>query len=248
MGRYAHDEIVPEQGSELSKKEQVAKMFDHIAGRYDFLNRFLSAGIDVSWRKKALKALKPHQPQNILDVATGTADMALMASEMLNPVQITGIDISEGMLEIGREKVKKTRKDGQIQLLTGDSETINFPDNSFDAVTVAFGVRNFEHLEKGLKEIYRVLQPNGQFIVLEFSRPKTPGIAQIYNLYMGTIAPQMGDMFSGNRKAYQYLNDSVQRFPEGQDFVNILETIGFTHTSCKPLTFGICSLYQATKP
>jgi len=201
MTRFEHDSVVPFKESGLGKKEQVAKMFDDIAFRYDFMNHFLSAGIDVKWRKKAIKVLADDQPKKILDVATGTADMAIMASAILSPEKIVGIDISEGMLEIGRKKTQKLGLQSKIELLKGDSETINFNDESFDAVTVAFGVRNFEHLERGLQEILRVLRPGGKLVVLEFSKPKMPGARMIYNLYMKIVAPNMGKLFSKNRNA-----------------------------------------------
>jgi len=247
MSKFAHDTIVPYAGSALGKKEQVAEMFDRIAFRYDFLNRFLSAGTDVSWRKKAIEVLAGLQPKSILDVATGTGDMAIMMANRLPQSKIIGIDISEGMLVKGREKLLKAGLEGQISLQSGDSETINYPPASFDAVSVAFGVRNFEHLEKGLKEIFRVLKPGGKLVILEFSKPKTLGIKQLYNLYMGIIAPQVGKIFCKNKDAYQYLNDSVQRFPEGNEFVDILQSVGFTNTTCKNLSFGICSIYAGIK-
>jgi demethylmenaquinone methyltransferase / 2-methoxy-6-polyprenyl-1,4-benzoquinol methylase len=247
MSEFAHDKVVPYQGSVQGKKDQVAEMFDDIAPRYDFMNRFLSAGIDVSWRKKALSELKSIKPQIMLDVATGTADVAIMAAHMLKPAKIIGIDISTGMLDLGRKKLLKEGLDGQIELQTGDSEAINFPDASFDAVTVAFGVRNFAHLEKGLSEIYRVLKPGGKLVVLEFSKPKIIGIQQFYNLYMGIVAPGMGSIFSKNRDAYQYLHDSVQKFPEGKAFTDILNQTGFKENTCKRLSLGICSIYTGIK-
>ena len=247
MGKFAHDTIVPDIDSKLSKKEQVALMFNRIAPQYDFLNRFLSAGIDISWRKKALAILKNDNPKDILDVATGTADVAILAAKLLKPTNIIGIDISEGMLDLGRKKIAAANLEKTISLLTGDSEEIGFPDNSFDAVTVSFGVRNFQNLENGLQEIKRVLRPNGKLIVLEFSRPSLPGIQQIYNLYMSIVAPGMGRLFSKNREAYQYLNDSVQKFPEGKDFIKILDSTGFINTSFKRLSLGICSIYVGQK-
>ncbi len=247
MSEFAHDKVVPYQGSVQGKKDQVAEMFDDIAPRYDFMNRFLSAGIDVSWRKKALSELKSIKPQVMLDVATGTADVAIMAAHMLKPAKIIGIDISTGMLDLGRKKLLKEGLDGRIELQTGDSEAINFPDASFDAVTVAFGVRNFAHLEKGLSEIYRVLKPGGKLVVLEFSKPKIIGIQQFYNLYMGIVAPGMGKIFSKNRDAYQYLHDSVQKFPEGKAFTDILNQTGFKENTCKRLSLGICSIYTGIK-
>jgi demethylmenaquinone methyltransferase/2-methoxy-6-polyprenyl-1,4-benzoquinol methylase len=247
MTQYAHDKIVPYNESERSKKDQVAAMFNDIAPRYDFLNRFLSAGIDVSWRRKALNELKSLHPKTMLDVATGTGDVAIMAAKMLQPEKIIGIDISEGMLGLGKKKLLNLGLTQQIELQTGDSEAINFPDASFDAVTVAFGVRNFEHLEKGLGEIRRVLKPGGKLVVLEFSKPKIAGIQQLYNLYMGIVAPGMGKLFSKNKKAYQYLNDSVQHFPEGKAFVEIMNKVGYTENTCKRLSFGICSIYCGVK-
>lgn len=247
MTKYQHDQVVPYRHSKLTKKEQVAGMFDDIAGRYDFLNRFLSAGIDVRWRKKALNYLKGIHPKKILDVATGTADVAIMAVKLLNPDKVIGIDISEGMLDIGREKIKNLKLQQQIELLNGDSETIKFESNSFDAVTVAFGVRNFENLEKGLSEILRVLKPGGRLVILEFSRPASPFIRSIYNLYMKTIPPFMGKLFSKNRCAYQYLDESIIAFPEGNFFLSILNNVGYKQTHHKPLSLGICSIYCAEK-
>lgn len=247
MTEFAHDTVVPYKDSDSSKKQQVAQMFDDIAFRYDFLNRFLSAGIDIKWRKKALKQLVELQPKTILDVATGTADVAIMASALLNPEKITGIDISDGMLEIGRQKVTKAGLQNTIELLNGDSETISFGDNSFDAVTVAFGVRNFQNLEKGLSEIRRVLKPGGKLVVLEFSKPKLPGVKGIYNLYMKIVAPNMGKLFSKNRNAYKYLDESIQKFPEGKNFTFILDNLGYNNTYCKSLSLGICSIYCGTK-
>lgn len=222
-------------------------MFDDIAGRYDFLNRFLSAGIDIRWRKKAIGQLKQFQPKTILDVATGTADMAIMESSLLEVEKITGIDISEGMLEIGRKKIAKLGLNNKIALLKADGETINFPDNSFDAVTVAFGVRNFEHLERGLSEIKRVLKPGGRLVVLEFSKPKTPVIKQLYGFYMRYMAPNICKIFAKNKYAYKYLNKSIINFPEGKNFVTILNNLGYTNTICKPLSLGICSIYCGEK-
>lgn len=247
MSKFAHDTIVPFKNSELSKKQQVAVMFDKIAFRYDFLNRFLSAGIDVSWRKKAIKELKELQPKCILDVATGTGDVAILAEKILRPVKITGIDISEGMLDIGRKKIEKLGLKNKVELLRGDSEQIYFDDDSFDAITVAFGVRNFQNLEAGLQEMLRVLKPGGKLVVLEFSRPKQIVFKAVYNLYMKIIAPAFGKLISKNKDAYQYLNDSVQRFPEGQQFINILDKAGYRACYFKTLTLGICSVYCASK-
>ena len=222
-------------------------MFDRIAQRYDFMNRFLSVGIDVSWRKKAIRQLIKYNPQHILDVATGTADVAILAAKMLRPQKITGIDISEKMLEIGRQKVAAEGLAGVIELLPGDSETINFPDGTFDAVTVAFGVRNFENLEKGLREIERVMKSGGRLVVLEFSKPTIPGMSELYNLYMGIVAPEVAGWFTKNKEAYRYLNESAKAFPDRQDFVEVLKAVGFIQTSFKPLSLGICCIYTAHK-
>jgi demethylmenaquinone methyltransferase/2-methoxy-6-polyprenyl-1,4-benzoquinol methylase len=247
MAKFAHDEVVPYHDSGLNKKEQVADMFNSIAHRYDFMNRFLTAGIDIRWRKKAISQLKELAPQKILDVATGTADVAIMTAEMLKPKKIIGIDISEGMLELGKEKIKKLGLSNTIGLQTGDSEVINFEDNTFDAVTVAFGVRNFQNLEKGLKEMRRVLRPGGKLVVLEFSRSKNKVFAAICNFYMNVVTPAIGKLFAKNKDAYQYLNDSVQAFPEGQTFINIMNEAGFTQTYLKTLSFGICTIYCGSK-
>ena len=247
MSDYAHDTVVPYKGSELGKKQQVAGMFNDIAFRYDFLNRFLSAGIDIRWRKKAIKQLLQIQPKTILDVATGTADVAIMASGILKPEKITGIDISDGMLEIGRKKIEKLGLQNRIELLNGDCETIKFDNDSFEAVTVAFGVRNFENLEKGLSEIKRVLKPGGKLVVLEFSKPRSAVVKAMYNLYMKIIAPNVGKLFSKNRNAYQYLDESIKKFPEGKNFTAILDNLGYRNIYFKPLSLGICSIYCGEK-
>jgi demethylmenaquinone methyltransferase/2-methoxy-6-polyprenyl-1,4-benzoquinol methylase len=247
MAKFAHDEVVPYQNSELNKKEQVADMFNSIAYRYDFLNRFLSVGIDIWWRKRAISQLKALAPKKILDVATGTGDVAILTYNMLKPEKITGIDISEGMLDLGRKKLEKLGLNNHIELLAGDSEVIRFEDNSFDAITVAFGVRNFQNLEKGLKEMYRVLKPGGKLVVLEFSKADAGFLSVLFNFYMNKITPAIGKLFSKNKDAYQYLNDSVQAFPEGQTFLTIMNDAGFTQTYLKKLSFGICTIYCGSK-
>jgi demethylmenaquinone methyltransferase/2-methoxy-6-polyprenyl-1,4-benzoquinol methylase len=247
MTKFAHDEVVPDKDSSLSKKEQVAGMFDNIAIKYDFLNRFLSGGIDIIWRKKAIKQLKSIQPKLILDVATGTADVAIMTTKILDADKIIGIDISNGMLDIGRQKIKKLHLNNRIELHNGDSEAINFSDNTFDAVTVAFGVRNFQDLEKGLTEIRRVLKPGGKLVVLEFSQPQMPVIKQIYQFYMKTITPGAGRLFSKNKNAYQYLDESIKKFPEGKSFMQVMEKTGYHNTYNKKLSLGICSIYCGIK-
>jgi demethylmenaquinone methyltransferase/2-methoxy-6-polyprenyl-1,4-benzoquinol methylase len=247
MEEFAHDKVVPFENSELQKKEQVAKMFDDIAFRYDFLNRFLSGGIDVWWRRKAIAQIKDLHPKNILDVATGTGDVAILTYNILKPTKITGIDISEGMLEVGRKKIAAKGLSKSIELLSGDSETINFPDNTFDAITVAFGVRNFQNLQKGLKEMNRVLKPGGRLVVLEFSRPHNFFFKAIYNFYMQILCPTFGKLFAKNKDAYTYLNNSVQKFPEREQFTNILKSAGYSNTFYKTLSLGICSIYCGSK-
>lgn len=247
MPQFAHDTIVPDRSSNLPKKEQVARMFNSIAPRYDLLNRTLSAGIDVGWRKKAIRLLAANQPQMILDVATGTGDLAITAHHLLHPKKIIGIDISTGMLEHGNNKIKELGLSQSIELVEGDSEAIQFPDGYFDAVMVAFGVRNFQDLDKGIAEIHRVLRPGGQLMVLEFSQPKLPFIKQLYRFYMNVVTPGIGGILSNNRDAYQYLNDSVRKFPEGTAFIQVLEQIGFKETTIKRLSLGICSMYTGIK-
>lgn len=246
MSQFAHDKIKP-FSEEGQKSRQVSEMFDKIAARYDFMNRFLSAGIDTIWRKKAIALFKKDQPQLMLDVATGTADMAIRAAKVLKPEQIIGIDISPNMLHIGRKKVEKEKLGTKIELVSGDSETINFADETFDAVMVAFGVRNFEHLEKGLVEILRVMKPGAQLVVLEFSKPRLPLVRHLYQFYMGTLAPQIARWFNQNKKAYQYLNASAKAFPDRENFVQILNSAGYIHTSYKPLSLGICCIYVGRK-
>ncbi len=232
---------------EASKKKEVSKMFNRIAPYYDFLNRLLSLGIDTIWRKKAIQQLRQNNPKVILDVATGTADLALETAKQLQPKKIVGIDISTQMLDIGRTKISKKGLDQMIRLEEGDSENLPFSDNTFDAITVAFGVRNFENLEKGLQEMYRVLKPNGQLVVLEFSRPTVFPIKQLFNFYFRNILPQIGKLTSKDPRAYAYLYESVQAFPDGQDFVNILSKTGYKSNQCKALTLGICSIYSGFK-
>lgn len=243
-----HDHIIPFKDSEKTKKEQVADMFNKIAGKYDQLNRFLSARTDIGWRKKAIRRFKKDKPAHILDVATGTADMALLAWKILQPERITGIDISEGMLDLGRKKIEKEQLGEKIHLQLGDSETINFADNTFDAVMVAFGVRNFENLENGLAEMKRVVKPGGQVVILEFSKPRRKAIKGLYNLYMGIVAPQVARLFKQNKEAYQYLNESANAFPDRQLFTDILKKVGFTHAEYSSLSLGICCIYSGRKP
>lgn len=239
-------QVKPFQNIDTTKKQQVEEMFDSISGRYDFLNRFLSMGIDISWRKKAIKELELMRPKLILDVATGTADFALQAIS-LNPKKITGIDLSEGMLSKGRIKIKEKKLDHRIELIKGDSENLPFEDNTFDASTVAFGVRNFEHLQVGLNEIYRVLKPGGKLVVLEFSKPKSFPMKQLFGIYSKYFMPFWGKLIAKHETAYSYLPESVRAFPEGQDFLNYLSNSGFSQVKQQPLTFGICSIYTGIK-
>ncbi len=238
--------VTPYGQKDGSKKEQVADMFDNIAHKYDFLNHFLSLGIDHLWRKKTIKQIKDIQPKKILDVATGTGDLALAAMS-LKPEQIIGVDISKEMLEHGKQKIKKKGLEKTIQLELGDSENLRFSDNTFDAVTVAYGVRNFENLEKGLSEIHRVLKPGGKLAVLEFSKPKGFPIKQLFNFYFKNILPFFGRMVSNDTRAYTYLPESVQVFPEGDEFDQILNKTGFNQTEWFRLSFGISSIYIGTK-
>jgi demethylmenaquinone methyltransferase/2-methoxy-6-polyprenyl-1,4-benzoquinol methylase len=240
-----HDTVTPYQSSD-SKKQQVAEMFDNISGSYDFLNHFFSLGIDKLWRKKAIKILKEDQPKEILDVATGTGDFAFEAMK-LNPEKITGIDISDGMLEVGRKKIIKRGLSDKMTFLNGDSENLPFDDASFDAVIVSFGVRNFQDLLAGLKEIQRVLRPDGKAIILEFSKPKHFPLKQIYFSYFKYIMPHFGKAISKDKAAYSYLPKSVLAFPEGKEFEAVLTDAGFTKSNQKTVTGGIASIYTAWK-
>jgi len=243
--QFPHDEIKP-FASDKAKKQQVEEMFDSIAVRYDQMNRLFSAGIDMKWRKKTIILLKKIEPKTILDMATGTADMAILACRLLDPEKVTGLDLSAEMLELGRKKVEKEGLVSKIELLKGDAEAISFPDNSFDAVMVAFGVRNFENLENGLSEMLRVLKPGGKLVILEFSKPNW-GFKNLYNLYMGIVAPEVARWFRQNKNAYRYLNRSSNAFPDRSDFTDILNRVGFSNTEYKPLSFGICCIYCGRK-
>lgn len=239
--------VKPIQESNTGKKEQVSNMFDKIAPYYDFLNRFLSLRIDTIWRKQAIDRLKSANPQVILDVATGTADMAIEMTKRLSPKAIMGLDISKEMLKVGEQKITKKGLKNIITLMHGDSENLPFPDNSFDAITVAYGVRNFENLEKGLREMNRVLKPGGTVIILEFSKPTAFPFKQAFNGYFKYILPQIGRITSKDPHAYKYLYESVQAFPDGQAFIEVLEKTGYKNNQCKRLSLGICSIYQAEK-
>lgn len=242
--------VVPYKDRDSSKRQQVAEMFDSISPKYDLLNHVLSGGIDILWRKRAIrelrKALAPKTPKRILDIATGTGDFAIEALA-LKPNTIVGMDISEGMLAVGREKMKKRGIDNIIEMRSGDSEGLPLPDNDFDAVIVAFGVRNFENLLKGLTDMHRVTRPGGVCVVLEFSNPRQAPFKQLYGFYSRTILPLIGRVVSKDASAYTYLPESVQAFPDGPDFLRIYQAAGFTNTKWIPLTFGIASIYIGHK-
>ncbi|MEO0527851.1 MAG: bifunctional demethylmenaquinone methyltransferase/2-methoxy-6-polyprenyl-1,4-benzoquinol methylase UbiE [Bacteroidota bacterium] len=238
--------VTPYKDSKLGKKEQVTKMFDTISTNYDSLNRVISFGIDVKWRKRVVAILKQKKPNTILDIATGTGDLAINLVDT-GAKEIVGLDISPGMLEVGKRKVIEKELDETIKMVVGDSEKLPFDDAVFDAVTVAFGVRNFETLEKGLAEIYRVLKTSGTLVVLETSVPTKTPFKQGYRLYCSTILPAIGKLFSKDRSAYMYLSESAAVFPHGADFNNILGKIGFIAMENKPQTFGVASIYVATK-
>ncbi len=238
--------VKPYKDSDLGKKEQITKMFDTISGDYDGLNRVISFGIDVKWRKKVVKIVQEAQPQTILDIATGTGDLAINLAQT-QADKIIGLDISSGMLEIGKQKVSKKGLDHKIEMVLGDSENMSFKDNTFDAITVAFGVRNFETLEKGLKEIYRVLKPNGKFVILETSVPVKTPYKQGYNLYTKHILPVIGKLFSKDQNAYKYLSESASVFPYGEALNNILREIGFINVEDFPQTFGVATIYTSSK-
>ncbi|HHJ49556.1 MAG TPA: bifunctional demethylmenaquinone methyltransferase/2-methoxy-6-polyprenyl-1,4-benzoquinol methylase UbiE [Phaeodactylibacter sp.] len=230
-----------------SKKEQVSRMFNSIARRYDLLNRLLSAGIDKRWRKRAISLLAKAKPQKVLDIATGTADVAIALVRQLDTPQVVGLDIAEAMLEIGRKKISELGLNDRIELLVGDAEHLPFPSNTFDALTVSFGVRNFENLQAGLQEMHRVLKPQAEAVILEFSKPRIFPLKQIFHFYFKNILPLIGRWTSKDPRAYHYLYESVQAFPDGEDFLRELEKAGFRQTKQIALTFGICSIYYAKK-
>ncbi len=238
--------ITPYKDSGLGKKEQVAQMFDTISGNYDGLNRVISFGIDVKWRKKVLKLVAAKNPETILDIATGTGDLAILMAQT-SATEITGADISEGMMEVGRKKVTEKGLDSRVRLIYGDSEKLPFEDNYFDAITVAFGIRNFETLEKGLAEILRVLKPNGIFVILETSVPTKFPFKQGYNFHSKVLLPLIGRLFSKDGSAYSYLSESASVFPHGEAMNNILRKVGFIEVKNMPQTFGAATIYSASK-
>ena len=239
--------VVPYHEDQGTKKEQVADMFNNISKTYDFLNHFLSLGIDIIWRKKAINELKKDKPKLILDVATGTGDFAFEALSILDPEKITGVDISQGMLDIAQQKIIKRGLGNKFEVKLGDSEKLPFDANAFDAVTVAYGVRNFENLELGLADIYRVLRTSCKAVVLEFSKPNVFPVKQLYKFYFNYITPGIGKLFSKDARAYTYLPESVAAFPDGETFTALMDKVGFKNTKCRPLAFGICSIYTGVK-
>ena len=242
MSKY----ITPYKDSELGKKEQVAQMFDTISGNYDGLNRVISFGIDIKWRKKVLKLVSDKKPKTVLDIATGTGDLAILMTNT-SAEKIIGLDISAGMLEVGKNKIKAQNLSDKIEMILADSENMPFEDNTFDAITVAFGVRNFENLEKGLAEILRVLKPDGIFVILETSVPDKTPYKQGYTFYSKNILPLIGKLFSKDNSAYQYLSESASVFPYGEALNNILRKIGFIEVKSMPQTFDVATIYSASK-
>lgn len=242
-----NEKITPYHSPSVTKKEQVATMFNNISGTYDFLNHFMSLGIDILWRKKAIRQLKSLNPKSILDVATGTGDFAFEAIKILHPEKVTGVDISAGMLDEARKKIKARNLEHVFSVSLGDSEMLPFADNEFDAITVAYGVRNYENLEKGLADMLRVLKPGGKIVILEFSKPQQFPVKQLYNFYFKHITPFFGKVFSKDARAYQYLPESVAAFPDGKAFTKLMESIGFSQTKQIILTFGISSIYIGIK-
>lgn len=233
--------------TQQGKKEQVRNMFNNIAGKYDFLNHFLSLGIDHLWRRRLVKMMKKQPPSRVLDIATGTGDLAVAVAKAFPNAQVIGADISENMLEIGKQKMLKKKLNNRVLMEMGDSENLKYEKGSFDAVTVAFGVRNYEDLQKGLDEMYRVTQVGGWVYILEFSKPSAFPFKQIYNFYFLKILPLFGKTVSKDNHAYTYLPESVQQFPDGHDFLNYLEDSGYQEVSQKRLTFGIASIYSGKK-
>ena len=243
---YPQEDIKP-YNSDENKGKQVEKMFDNIASAYDKLNHTLSLGIDKRWRKKAINYLKPFAPKKMMDVATGTGDFAIQAYKMLQPDELLGTDISEGMMNVGRGKVNKLGFSEKIKFKKEDCTSLSFPNNSFDAITVAFGIRNFENLDKGLKEMYRVLNSDGHLVILELSEPEQFPMKQLYSIYSKVVIPTLGKLLSKDNSAYSYLPKSIKAFPQGEVMRRIIEKAGFKKVEFKRLTFGICTLYLASK-
>ncbi|XOV68423.1 MAG: bifunctional demethylmenaquinone methyltransferase/2-methoxy-6-polyprenyl-1,4-benzoquinol methylase UbiE [Fluviicola sp.] len=238
--------VKPYNDRDTSKKEEVATMFNNISKRYDFLNHFLSLGIDKIWRKKAIRLLQEIQPKSVLDIATGTGDFAIAALK-LKPEEVIGVDISQGMLDVGIEKMKRKGVDDIISMQLGDSEKLPFDDNRFDALTVGFGVRNYENLEKGLTDMLRVLKPGGRAIILEFSKPRKFPVKQTFGFYSKRVIPFLGKTISKDKRAYEYLPESVEAFPEGQDFLDIMTKVGYKNVDSQLVSGGIATIYWGTK-
>ena len=242
---YEQEKITPYHEGE--KASQVEQMFDNIAPTYDKLNHRLSWDIDKGWRKKAIKALAPYQPQSLLDIATGTGDFAILAAQMLRPQKLVGADISEGMMEIGRQKVKALALDNVVTFEKEDCLNLSYQSDTFDAVTAAFGIRNFADLDAGLREMYRVLKPSGHLSIIELTTPVTFPMKQLFHIYSHTVLPIYGRMISRDTSAYSYLTKTIEAFPQGERMMDILMKAGFAEASFKRLTFGICTMYLATK-
>ena len=240
--------IKPYADSDKTKKEQVTKMFDTISKEYDGLNRIITFGVDIKWRKRVIAIIGKNNPDRVLDIASGTGDLAIMTAKNTTASEIIGADISEGMLAVGEEKIKKLGLSKRVKMQVADSENLPYDSNYFDAVTVAFGVRNFENLDKGIQEIARVLKPKGTFVVLETSIPSTPVIKQLYLFHSNFLLPFFGKLFSKDPKAYSYLSKSAKNFPYGEDFNNILRKNGFSNVYNKPQTFGAATIYVGEKP
>ncbi|MDG1146979.1 MAG: bifunctional demethylmenaquinone methyltransferase/2-methoxy-6-polyprenyl-1,4-benzoquinol methylase UbiE [Crocinitomicaceae bacterium] len=238
--------VKPYNNESSSKKEEVAEMFNNISKRYDFLNHLLSLGIDKIWRKKAIRILGEVAPKKILDIATGTGDFAIAALK-LNPDSVIGVDISKGMLDVGKAKMKKKGVDDVIEMHLGDSEELPFDQASFDGLTVGFGVRNYQNLEKGLTDMLRVLKPEGKAVILEFSKPKTFPVKQLFGFYSRYLIPFLGKFISKDKRAYEYLPESVAAFPEGQEFVDIMKKVGYKNIERKLVSFGIATIYSGIK-
>lgn len=243
---YPQEYIKP-YGDDGKKSEQVEQMFDNIAPAYDQLNHTLSLGIDKSWRRKAIDWLRPYRPQHIMDVATGTGDFAILACRALQPEHLIGTDISEGMMNVGREKVKKAGLSGKISFAREDCTSLSFADNSFDAITVAFGIRNFDDLDKGLSEMCRVLKPGGHLVILELTTPERFPMKQLFAVYSRLVIPTLGKLFSKDNSAYTYLPQTIKAFPQGEVMKGVISRAGFGEVRFRRLTFGICTLYMATK-
>lgn len=242
---YEQEKINPY--GEGEKGKQVEEMFDNIASTYDTLNHRLSWDIDKYWRRKAIEVLRPHSPHSVLDIATGTGDFAIQAARMLNPRQLVGVDISEGMMQVGREKVAGMGLDGVIRFQREDCLGLSFADNTFDAVTAAFGIRNFQNLEQGLREMCRVLRKGGHLCVIELTTPVRFPMRQLFYVYAHTVLPIYGRLISKDASAYSYLTHTIEAFPQGEVMVNILRSVGFAEATFRRMTFGICTLYFATK-